>query len=201
MISAFTDQNVKDPVASYDQSTKRLAFASLRSQLGTVKPPEFGLPALLQGRAVLQLRQRPSWIPNSSIGDYDFLPVLMANTAPIEVIHTPWSFIVNAAEMETVAGVPAVGDAYFLVKPSYTSCWSAPLSSDHSAFEGQALADLSHEKLDFNRPCICGLGAGDSVEWRRHCTRIAVFADGHGRVHASTLSNRPDCKRALAKSR
>ena len=46
----------------------------------------------------------------------------MANTAPIEVIHTPWSFIVNAAEMETVAGVLAVSDAYFLVEPSYTSC-------------------------------------------------------------------------------
>lgn len=45
----------------------------------------------------------------------------MANTAPIEVIHTPWSFIVNAAEMETTAVVPAVSDAYFLVEPSHTS--------------------------------------------------------------------------------
>lgn len=81
----------------------------------------------------------------------------MANTAPIAVIHTPWSFIVNAAEMETLAGVPAVGDAYFLVEPSYTGCWSAPLSSDHSALEGQALADLSYENWISTDPAYVDL--------------------------------------------
>lgn len=43
--------------------------------------------------------------------------------------------------------------AYFLVEPSYTDCWSAPLSSGHS----QALADLSYENWISTDPAYVDL--------------------------------------------
>ncbi|KAI9806542.1 MAG: Mitochondrial outer membrane protein iml2 [Piccolia ochrophora] len=134
-VDVWSSSVLSEPSVSFSQKLHTLRSDSIGQQLGQASDGTWFRESA-DARGIYELAPRTSWIPKNASGDYEYAPVLSAKTGSESASGRPFSFLVNAANMEAQAGTPTSGDAYFL--KSAEMSWSAPLCSGHTRFHPDA---------------------------------------------------------------